>query len=64
MTARKKREAHKARAARLLELLHDCRTWNEAVERLMAEEEAEAGHRVRNAELSDTAAKREKATAH
>ena len=45
----------KARAARLLELLHDCRTWNEAVERLTEEEEATAGHRVGNGELSDTA---------
>ena len=41
----------KARAARLMELLHECDTWNEAVQRLMAEEEA-------------AAEKREKATAH
>ena len=42
MTARKKRVAHKARAARLLELLHDCNTWNEAVKKL-TEEAAEGG---------------------
>ena len=39
-----------------MELLHDCRTWNEAVERLMEEEEAAPDPRVRNAELSDTQA--------
>ena len=55
MKPRERTKQRKARAARLLELLHDCRTWNEAVERLMEEEQAAADPRVRNAELPCTA---------
>ena len=46
----------KARAARLMELLHECATWNEAARRLTKEEQAAADPRVRNAELSETQA--------
>ena len=45
----------KARGERLLELLHECDTWNEAVRRLMEEEEAAADPRVRNEKLPCTA---------
>ena len=40
---RTRQRRKKARSDRLLELLHDCDTWNQAVSRLMEEEEQAGG---------------------